>query len=222
MAAGNDFGIPGAVLFDLDGTLVHSPLDFPRMKRDVLALAVVHGLEEAKLSHLDILGIVSAGARGFGNGSAFVAEAERLLTDIEVAASDRATVMAGAEELLRDLQHAGRPVGIVTRNCRPAAEMVLQRFDLPHQILLTRADVPRVKPDPTHLLMAAERLPAAPADCAMVGDHLMDVVAGRAAGMRTVGLLAPGRPQDFFDAAPPDRVIRQLNELRQWIFPSSS
>ena len=56
----------------------------------------------------------------------------------------------------------------------------------------------------------------------MVGDHVMDVAGGKAAGMRTLGLLTPERAPDFFAAAAPDGVIRALPELRTWIsLPSS-
>ena len=54
----------------------------------------------------------------------------------------------------------------------------------------------------------------------MVGDHTMDVAGGKAAGMRTLGLLTPDRPPEFFDASAPDGVIRILPELRAWISPS--
>jgi phosphoglycolate phosphatase-like HAD superfamily hydrolase len=53
----------------------------------------------------------------------------------------------------------------------------------------------------------------------MVGDHVMDVQGGKAAGMHTLGLLTPERPPDFFERAAPDGVIRALPELREWISP---
>ena len=56
----------------------------------------------------------------------------------------------------------------------------------------------------------------------MVGDHWMDVQAGKAAGMATVGILTPGRPDDFFAAHPPDRLIRDLRELIGWISAGES
>ena len=51
----------------------------------------------------------------------------------------------------------------------------------------------------------------------MVGDHVMDVRAGRAAGLATLGGLLPERPPDYFIEAQPDGVIRELPELRAWI-----
>ena len=51
-----------AVLFDLDGTLVETNIDFPLMKREVLALAARHGLDTGGLVELDILGVVERAA----------------------------------------------------------------------------------------------------------------------------------------------------------------
>jgi phosphoglycolate phosphatase-like HAD superfamily hydrolase len=76
-----------------------------------------------------------------------------------------------------------------------------------------------VKPDPLHLHLALERLGVSPADAVMVGDHVMDVLGGKAAGTRTLGVLTPDRPPDFFREAAPDGVIRALPELRTWISP---
>ena len=81
----------------------------------------------------------------------------------------------------------------------------------------TRSEVARVKPHPDHLLCALERLSVEPTRAVMVGDHWMDVQAGRAAGMATVGILSAGRPADFFSREPPDLLIRELRELVAWI-----
>jgi len=211
---------PRGVLFDLDGTLVASPLDFPMMKRAVLEVVADHGVDPAPLADLDILAIVEAALRRAGRGSEFAAAAEARLAEIELAASAEATAIPGAEALLGELCRAGLAVGIVTRNCRVAACAMLERFKLPHQVLVTRGDVARVKPDPLHLLTAATQLAVVPEECVMVGDHRMDVLAGRAAGMRTVGFLTAERPPGFFDDLMPDLVVRQLCEVRPWIFPS--
>jgi hypothetical protein len=40
--------------------------------------------------------------------------------------------------------------------------------------------------------------------------------------MRTVGVLTPERPDDYFAPLAPDLVVRTLPELKSWISPSSS
>jgi phosphoglycolate phosphatase len=210
-----------AVLFDLDGTLVHAPIDFGRMKREVLAEVEAAGLNPDPFRRFDLLRIIDA-AEDAGAGPDLRKRCEARLAAIEEEAAGAATVADGAFELLAWLGAAGVRVGIVTRNSPEAVAGVLRRFPLPHHVLLTRADTPRVKPDPLHLLLALERLGALPHQAVMVGDHRMDIQAGKAAGTATIGVLLPEHPPDFFHEAAPDLVIRALPELRRWISPLSS
>jgi phosphoglycolate phosphatase len=211
-----------AVLFDLDGTLVSSQIDFAGMRVAVARLAQERGVDPALLQGLDILEMVTRAAAAVPDPTELREAAEVALTEIEVAACAGTCEMPGAVALLAALEADGIRVGIVTRNCRRVVTEVLGRIPLPHRVLLTRDEVARVKPDPEHLLRAAAVLEVAPERAVMVGDHVMDVRAGRAAGMGTVGFLGPERPPDYFDGERPDRVVRDLRELKAWISPSSS
>jgi phosphoglycolate phosphatase len=119
----------------------------------------------------------------------------------------------GAQELLERLRESGIKIGIVTRNCRRAVDCSIERTGLFFDVLLTRDDVPCVKPHPDHVLRALESLDISPANAVTVGDHTLDVRCGKAAGTKTVGFLRKRRPDDFFDAESPDLVIRDLREL---------
>lgn len=209
-----------AALFDLDGTLVHTHIDFDRMKREILMEVRRHGVSTDCLGHLDVLALIARAAEAASDPPALLEACEALLVGIELAACEGAEPAEGAAETLAWLMERGIRVGIVTRNSRPAVDRVLRELPLPYEVLLTRADTPRVKPDPLHLELALERLGVGPAEAVMVGDHLMDVQGGRAAGMHTVGMLLPQRPPDYFHEVRPDHVIRALPELRAWISPS--
>lgn len=209
-----------AALFDLDGTLVHTHIDFARMKREVLAAVARQGLDPEAYAGLDVLTIMRRAAPRAAHPHQFLSETEELLVEIELAACDGAAEAEGATETLRWLLDRGVRVGIVTRNSPQAVRRVLRDIALPHEVLLTRADTPRVKPDPLHLELALGKLGVPARHAVMVGDHTMDVEGGRAAGMRTVGVLLPDRPSDFFHEVAPDHVIRTLPELRSWISPS--
>jgi len=208
-----------AVLFDFDGTLVDSPIDFVRMREDLLRVTREAGLDPADVAQQDLLSIVAWATERAPEPGGFAAAAEAALMAVELECSHAAEEVRGASELLAWLDQQNIRVGIVTRNCRAVVERVLERIPLAHAVLLTRSEVTRVKPDPDHLLRALAQLGAEPAEAVMVGDHWMDVQAGRAAGMATVGILAPGRPADFFAREPPDLLIRELRELVAWISP---
>jgi phosphoglycolate phosphatase len=208
-----------AVLFDLDGTLLHSRIDFARMRREVLEQVEAAGLSAEEYRGQDILGILTAASKRLPSPVEFLLRADEALVEIELEASAEAYEAEGATETLQWLIDSGFKVGIVTRNSRQAVDTLFRGFPLPHHVLLTRADTPRVKPDPLHLELALNQLGVPAARAVMVGDHLMDVLGGKAAGTRTLGILSPERPATFFDEVAPDGVLRSLPELRSWISP---
>lgn len=211
-----------AVLFDLDGTLVDSGIDFGRMRREMLELAAEVGCEVAGLHGADILVIRDTACARATDAVEMLRLAEARLVAIERVALESATLVAGAESLLASLVERGIRVGIVTRNSREIAEDSMHRFGLPYDVLVAREDTPRVKPHPDHLFSALTALAVEPPAAVMVGDGRMDIQAGHAAGLRTVGYLAANRPADYFTDPVPDQVIRSLTDLMPWIFPSSS
>lgn len=213
---------PACVLFDFDGTLVDTPLDFGLMRSRIEELILSDGGDPTReRMDLDILAMIEQHAAISRKPARFLRTAESVLLEIELEAAKHAELMPGASDLLEWLQSRGIAAGIVTRNARPAVESVLRRMPLHHQVLITREEAPRVKPDPLHLLTALRALGAAAADSVMVGDHVMDVAAGKAAGMQTAGFLAPGRAAGYFHQAAPDFVAGSLAELREWISRSS-
>ena len=204
-----------AALFDLDGTLVHTHIDFGAMKGAVLAIVAEAGVETGPLRDRDSLAIVRDVKARLGTEAArFVAKCEAAMVACELAA------LAGAEEaydaaaFLTWLRARDVRVAIVTRNSRAAVRMLLQRIPLPHDIVLTRDDVPRTKPDPIHLHMALEQLGVERADAIMVGDHHMDIVAGRAAGMRSLAIAHGKLDEEAFADCPPDSFLRSFADLR--------
>ena len=205
-----------AVLFDLDGTLIETHIDFPEMTRAMEWLAQAAGVPEEMTAGKDILGLVDAAtenvdARG-GDGPALRRAAFAQLEDMEVDGCAHPNLLAGTHELLTGLLRREIKVGIVTRNCRRVSVGLLARFALPHHLLLTRDDVARTKPNPDHLWEALRLLGEPPDAAAMVGDHWMDVQAGVRAGCAaTLGVL--GRHDaDWFTPCPPTATARDLAE----------
>jgi HAD superfamily hydrolase (TIGR01509 family) len=156
------------VIFDLDGTLVDSRLDFEAMRREI-GLARGMPVIEGVLARPD-----GEKARGWE----IVERHERI-------GADTATVIPGVRELLDELCRRNVHVAVVTRNGRTFAHQTLTRLRLPIELVMARDDAPP-KPNPHALLkiLDAWQLPAT--RTAMVGDFRFDLEAGRAAGMRTV------------------------------------
>ncbi len=206
-----------AVLFDLDGTLIETHINFPAMTQAMRRMAEEAGVEPHFVEGRDILGIVEAvqnelNRRG-EDGEVFRRDAFAVLEEIEVEGCSQPALLHGTVECLMELRQRGVAVGIVTRNCSRVATSLLAQFNVPHAALLTRDDVRRAKPHPEHLHKALNRLGAVPEQAIMVGDHWMDIQAGKAAGCSvTVGIL--GRQSAArFSPCPPDYLVRDLFEL---------
>lgn len=212
-------------LFDLDNTLIETHIDFAEMKRKTLSLGKEWGVDTSGMETLDILAIVeevTAILRSItmsGADERFHKIAYEMLAAQEEAQCTDPTHLPGATELLNALNQRGFPIGIVTRNCRLVADRLLAEGELACDVLLAREDVKITKPHPDHLLDALHvlqikfpegRLQAA--NCLMVGDNVMDVQAGRAAKMRTVGLLRNQSAEAFADC-PPDILLKDIAEL---------
>ncbi len=216
-----DIGSMSVLLFDLDGTLIETHIDFPAMMQAMKALAAQNGVPDTVIADKDILGVVEAASsdltqRG-GDGAALRAQAFAILEEMEVVGCAESALLPGADILLQTLARHHLPVGIVTRNCRRVSLDLLARYQLPYTILLTRDDVRVTKPHPDHLWEALRLLDGQPEKTAMIGDHPMDIRAGREAGCaRTIGILGQNS-LSWFDACPPDMTVSTPGDLiRFW------
>jgi len=99
--------------------------------------------------------------------------------------------VAGLEAFVAGLRREGVATAVVTSSNRAKMEAVYARhpeFRAMFDAILTAEDFERSKPDPDCYLKAARRLGAAVEECVVLEDSFNGLRAGRAAGMRVVGL----------------------------------
>jgi phosphoglycolate phosphatase len=216
-----------AALFDLDGTLVETNIDFPLMKREVVGVAVEYGCDPKSIEPHDVLGVIDFAVHALlrqgkvGDARALHARAMEILEKIELRHADSTRDIPFARDLVDSLKHGGSNVGIVTRNCRKASEISLRIARIQPDVLVCRDDTAQHKPNPEPLRKALGILQARASHSVMVGDHIMDVQSGKVAGLKTIGVLREHHPPDFFDAAAPDFVAHNLREVLDAIVDSS-
>lgn len=211
-----DFSQTRAALFDLDGTLIETHIDFQAMRQAMEGLAEEAGVPDDAVCGKDILTMVEAAVedvagRG-GDDGALRRRAFATLETMEVDGCAHPDLLPGTRETLSELLARGIKIGVVTRNCRAVSIGLLARFGLPHHLLLTRDDVRRTKPHPEHLWDALRLLDVPAHQSLMVGDHWMDIQAGVKAGCSgTLGILGK-HDVDWFAPCPPQVTVRDLSE----------
>jgi mannitol-1-/sugar-/sorbitol-6-phosphatase len=126
-------------------------------------------------------------------------------------------VVPGARELLRALHREARPVAVVTSAGRDWARQVLDGVlgaGDQVSVLVTADDITLGKPSPEGYLRACELLGRAPGDCAGVEDSLSGIRALVAAGVgEIVGITTTSSPAEL-RAAGAHRTVPDLRRER--------
>jgi phosphoglycolate phosphatase len=206
------------ILFDLDGTLIEPGIDFGRLNARVLQVCSEAGLDTEAWTDLPALELIDNAVAELRSTDAdraanLAITAARAIMDVEIEAATRVRPYPGVQSFLQALGQAGHKVGIVTRNCRRAADIVLQRFPLSFDILLTRDEALYVKPNPRHLLQALQAMGASAAAVLMCGDHPMDITAGKAIGAYTAAVRTDTIDLERLLQAGPDIVLERVTDL---------
>jgi phosphoglycolate phosphatase/AHBA synthesis associated protein len=175
-----------AVLFDLDGVLVHSyEVWFELVK------AAAREFGSGVVSREDF-------AAGWGQGieadvtrffpGRTVAEVERYYDTHFLEHAAHLMVNPDATSVLHELRARGLPRVLVTNTPGALAREVLRAAGLGLDAVVGGTDVPHAKPAPDIILRAAALVGVAPADALVVGDTDFDRAAARAAGAPFAGL----------------------------------
>jgi phosphoglycolate phosphatase len=181
---------PALVLFDLDGTLLDSAPDFVAT---VNALRTGNG--QPAMAAESLRPHVSKGARAmlaaaFPHLDATARDAlvPEFLDVYQRELARHGAPFAGIETLLEAIEASGSRWGIVTNKPEYLAQQLLPLLGWHRRcaVLVGGDTLPVRKPDPLPLQHAAQVCGVAVADCAYVGDDERDIVAARAAGMRSV------------------------------------
>ena len=213
---------PGAVVFDLDGTLVDTVA--LRVAAWVAAFAELGMHVEPQLlrpwmgadGHL----VARAGAQAAGR------EIDDALADrIDHRSGEHfnrlnATPrpLPGARDLFLELPRAGIPHAIATASRAGQVLASVDALELPSRpMIVDGSHVRHAKPAPDLLLLAARRLGVTPDACWYAGDSTWDMQAARAAGMTAAGVVTGFATADNLLEAGADFATQDLAELQRRI-----
>jgi len=212
-----------AFLFDLDGTLVDSAYEHALAWRNAIRQAgfevptwKVHrriGMSGGLVTHALLSELIPQVTPEILEGvkKHHTLEYEKLVAEVRP--------FAGAKLLLRHLSQAGVPWIIATSARANNARRTVAKLGHPTlDLVITRDDVERAKPDPDLFLAAARRLQVPITGAMVVGDSVWDIVAARRAGALGVGVLTGGTGRDELERAGALRVYEDPLDLLNHLY----
>jgi len=202
-------------VFDLDHTLIRTPLDLAAMAVDMRAL-----IERARARLPprperwrvgELVQWTKAGAPELEGAVWEVALAH------EGRAMDAATVEPGALDALAGARRAGFRTALWTNNARALTLPALERLGLAAllDLVVTRDDMRALKPDPDGWRVIVEHF-GVPHDAVVVGDSWVDGVAATAAGVPFVAYRAKEPDLERWKITPVAR-LSDLAALPDWL-----
>jgi phosphoglycolate phosphatase len=202
-------------VFDLDHTLVNTPLDLAAMALDMRAMLETR------------CGPLPSRPERYRVGElihwcqANAPDVEKPLWDIaldhEREAMAIASLESGASEAIEGARAAGFATAVWTNNAREITALALERFGLLPvlDLVVTRDEMRALKPDPDGWRVIAEHF-GAPGDAVVVGDSWVDGVAAQAAGVPFVAYRAKDADLARWNITPVARLT-DLAALPEWL-----
>ncbi|HSV28796.1 MAG TPA: phosphoglycolate phosphatase [Candidatus Omnitrophota bacterium] len=182
-----------AVVFDLDGTLIHSVPDLTVAVNKLLAEEGRPALADADVGPMvgDGVGMLvrraftAAGGVPEGDLAPYVA---RFVAHYEPHAADLTRPYPGVIATLRSLKAKGLKLAVCTNKVSGATRRILAALEIERYFdaVVGGDDTPVHKPDPTHVRITLDKLGVSDAETLYVGDSENDVKAAKGAGLPVV------------------------------------
>ena len=129
---------------------------------------------------------------------------------------DGTVPIAPVPQIIRDLRADGLELAIVTGKYRARVERTLRKFEIGSCFdVLVCGDEVAKKPDPEGIRRVMARYTGlAATQFAFIGDHYLDILTARNAGVDSIAVATGQVTVDILASYSPHAVVRSLGELR--------
>ncbi len=214
------------MLFDLDGTLIDSVPVYFRLMETILMTIGLPPATKPVVAEFMVKGM--SAVEGLIPAEMMDRKEEITLEFMAVGKKiarnmfhDEVEVFQGVPELFSLLMERRIPIGVVTSTEteymeRKLAPLVRKGIRQCLSAVVGIEDALRRKPAPDPLFECCRRLGVDPEKCIYVGDSHVDIVAGNAAGMLTVGVLSGLDDLKRLKKERPAMILDSVNELNRF------
>lgn len=221
-----------AVMFDLDGTLIDSVPIYYEIIDIVFAKIGMPAVSRATLQEamddgeFDWACVLPENMKS--RKVELTAKARGIIDKIAPPMfHDQVKLIPGTDEIFKEIADTGIKIGLVTSTPAQmiAVKMIpLSKAGLEKQLeaIVTADDVRHKKPSAEPLIRCSQKLGVPPKKCVYVGDTRVDIRAGKAAGMKTVGVLTGFDDYAALNRETPDAIIGSIAQLSEILMIASA
>ena len=187
-----------AIVWDLDGTLIHFKIDWIRARREAIKILKQYGVPKnlltVKSSILENIGL----AREYFKTSGIAPEkiekiienVDQVVDEIEYEAANEATAVKGIKEVLDYLSKKNLKQAIYTFNTYRNAKVSLEKTKLLQyfNVIVGRDHVKNAKPHPEHLTLICNKLNVIPSNIIVIGDNHRDIEGALNVGAKSIAI----------------------------------
>ena len=211
-----------AVIFDLDGTLVESKINYQKMGEHIKELLGRKGMVEHIEDRRKAYQVIRGGAETlieFGlpkeNLESTLIELDQVMNNIELEALPTMQLKQNAVKTIETLHGVGYMLGICTRSHRLYADKTLEMYgmDKYFNAVVARDDTPHPKPDARQLLVTIEQVGAKPEDTLYIGDTTTDLTTAKNADVDFVGYWRDEQWAKRLMDGGCERIVKNLLEI---------
>jgi phosphoglycolate phosphatase len=215
------------IVFDLDGTLIHTTIDFTTMKERMIGVleekGIPKGLFTPKQTTVVIIATAEEILRKEGKSQEEISDLHRTLEEImnqgELEAIPDISEVDGVQGALEDLKAAGYKLAVLTRSHHTYAVEALRKigaldfFD----VILGRGETPKPKPYPEALEHTAMLLGVEPSETIFVGDNHIDASSAESAGVSFIGVKTGRRGDLSWSERFPDVLLESVTIIPRYL-----
>ncbi|MFX0096742.1 MAG: HAD family hydrolase [Candidatus Hodarchaeota archaeon] len=211
-----------AVLFDLDGTIIDTRKRFYLVFKELLREFSSPSIDSVRFRELyskNELDRILVGIK-----HKFLPEFLKRYQHFSVPSEKP---LEGVKETLQTLKQDGFKIAIVTGRISPFEKVLLElaRHDLSQYVDVIVTKFSFIDSYPVnHLLWkiqeikeASSKLKVRPSECLFVGDHVYDILSGKAVGMLTVAVLTGGAQKEVLLSAQPDAIFENISSVLTYL-----
>lgn len=187
-----------AIVWDLDGTIIHFKIDFIRARRAAIKILKKYGISKSNLTiKKSIFENVSTSRDIFKSMGYNTQKIENIIkkingevSNIEREAAKIATMINGIDQVLEFASKMNLAQAIYTLNKSENAKISLEKVKLSHyfNFIVGRDNVKNPKPHPDHLLYICEKVKVSPSEILVIGDNSRDIEGALNIGARSIAI----------------------------------